>query len=63
MKITYTQGDQSRVIRLRTLIDKAGIEKVSQSMGISPEHINRNLLTGKSQINLVKLVRAERHHG
>lgn len=51
---------EDRIERLKVLINNRCIETVAKEMGLTVAHISRNLLTGKSAINLVKLVSAER---
>lgn len=51
---------EDRIKRLETLIASHCIETVAKEMGLTVAHISRNLLTGKSAINLVKLVSVER---
>lgn len=50
----------NRIDRLLLLIDEYGLETIAKEMNLSETHINRNLLTGKSIINLVKLIAVER---
>ena len=52
--------NNERVNRLQKLIDNHGIENVAKRMNVTEIHIKRNLLTGHSAINLVKLMAAER---
>lgn len=52
-----------RVTRLQALIDTHGIEPVAKRLHVTEIHIKRNLLTGRSAINLVKLMAAERQFG
>lgn len=52
-----------RVSRLQKLIDQHGIENVAKRLNVTEIHIKRNLLTGNSSINLVKLMAAERQFG
>lgn len=52
-----------RVSRLQKLIDDHGIETVAKRLNVTEIHIKRNLLTGRSAINLVKLMAAERQFG
>lgn len=49
-----------RIERLQTLINDHGVETVAKRMNVTPVHIKRNLLTGKSAINLVRLMSVER---
>jgi hypothetical protein len=51
---------EDRVNRLESVINSNGIDTVAKEMGLTTAHITRNLLTGKSAINLVKLVSVER---
>ena len=55
--------NNERVNRLQKLIDSHGIENVAKRMNVTEIHIKRNLLTGQSAINLVKLMAAERQFG
>ncbi|HFW5086739.1 TPA: hypothetical protein ACIBVD_001779 [Salmonella enterica subsp. enterica serovar Javiana] len=55
--------NNERVSRLQKLIDDHGIETVAKRLNITEIHIKRNLLTGRSAINLVKLMAAERQFG
>lgn len=52
-----------RIERLRKLIDNHGIEAVAKRLNVTEIHVKRNLLTGRSAINLVKLMAAERQFG
>ena len=52
-----------RIERLQKLIDKHGIEAVAKRLNVTEIHVKRNLLTGRSAINLVKLMAAERQLG
>lgn len=52
-----------RIARLQKLIDAHGNETVIKKMNVTQQHLTRNLLTGKSAINLVKLIAAERQLG
>lgn len=52
-----------RVSRLQKLIDNHGIEAVAKRLNVTEIHVKRNLLTGRSAINLVKLMAAERQFG
>ncbi|EDV3612597.1 hypothetical protein H9U83_004362 [Salmonella enterica] len=52
-----------RIERLQKLIDDHGIETVAKRLNVTEIHIKRNLLTGRSAINLVKLMAAERQFG
>lgn len=55
--------NNERVSRLQKLIDNHGIETVAKRLNVTEIHIKRNLLTGRSAINLVKLMAAERQFG
>lgn len=55
--------NNERVNRLQKLIDLHGIESIAKRLNVSEIHIKRNLLTGRSSINLVKLMAAERQFG
>lgn len=52
-----------RIERLQKLIDNHGIEPVAKRLNVTEIHVKRNLLTGRSAINLVKLMAAERKFG
>lgn len=52
-----------RIERLQKLIDNHGIEAVAKRLNVTEIHVKRNLLTGRSAINLVKLTAAERQFG
>ncbi|UIB81341.1 hypothetical protein [Flyfo podovirus Tbat2_2] len=47
------------VKRLERVIRKHGLEKVCEYFNITPRHMKENLLTGKSNINMVILVAIE----
>lgn len=55
--------NNERVSRLQKLIDDHRIETVAKRLNVTEIHIKRNLLTGRSAINLVKLMAAERQFG
>lgn len=55
--------NNQRVTRLQKLIDQHGIGPVAKRLNVTEIHIKRNLLTGRSSINLVKLIAAERQFG
>lgn len=55
--------NNERVTRLQKLIEVHGIDTVAKRLNVSEIHIKRNLLTGRSSINLVKLMAAERQFG
>lgn len=44
-----------RVKRLEKLIEKHGEKFICEKLNVSEFHLRRNLLSGKSQINLIKL--------
>lgn len=52
-----------RIERLQKLIENHGIEAVAKRLNVTEIHVKRNLLTGRSAINLVKLMAAERKFG
>lgn len=52
-----------RIERLQKLIDNHGVEAVAKRLNVTEIHVKRNLLTGRSAINLVKLMAAERQFG
>ncbi|EAP4692479.1 hypothetical protein EGD17_05665 [Salmonella enterica] len=58
-----SKKNNQRVNRLQKLIDDHGIETVAKRLNVTEIHIKRNLLTGRSAINLVKLMAAERQFG
>lgn len=52
-----------RIERLQKLIENHGIKAVAKRLNVTEIHVKRNLLTGRSAINLVKLMAAERQFG
>jgi hypothetical protein len=52
--------NSDRLKRLNKLVDLHGLAVVARNLNITEQHIARNLMTGKNEINVVKLAAAER---